>query len=400
MTATRTFILVTVLIDAMGIGLIIPVMPALLQEIGDITLTEAAIWGSVLATAFAAMQFLFGPFVGALSDRFGRRPILLIALLVMALDYIVMALAQVFWLLLLGRIVGGITASTQPVAAAAITDNAPASERAARFGLIGACFGLGFVFGPMLGGFLADLGTRAPFYAAAVLVSANCLLGYFAMPETIADENRRPLTWARCNPLGAFQNVGLNRVMRQLLFVYFLVGIGFYVYPATWSYFTIAQFGWSERTIGISLAVFGISMAIVQARLIRVFLNQLGERKTAVFGIVFNAIAFLVLAFIANGTAAMMFLPFTALGVIVTPALQGIMSRATTEDSQGELQGVLSSTNALASIIALLVLPQVFAVFAHPDAAVQLPGAAFLLAFALMVVCFIVFHRTSPSDET
>ncbi|MEO1026075.1 MAG: TCR/Tet family MFS transporter [Pseudomonadota bacterium] len=395
MNAARTFILVTVVIDAMGIGLILPVMPALLREIGGISLTDAAIWGSVLATAFAVMQFLFGPLIGALSDRYGRRPVLLIALFVMALDYLVMALAQVFWLLLLGRIVGGITASTQPVAAAAITDNAPASEKAARFGLIGASFGLGFVLGPVLGGFLADLGTRAPFYAAAVLVSVNCILGYFVMPETSADENRRPLSLKRCNPLGAFQNVGLNRTMRQLLLVYFLVQVGFYVYPATWSYYTIAQFGWSERTIGISLAVFGISMAFVQARLIRVFLDRLGESGTVKYGIVFNVLAFFVLAFVTNGAFAMAFLPFTALGVIVTPALQGIMSRATAEDSQGELQGVLSSTNALASIVALSIMPQVFAMFARADAPIYLPGAAFLFAMVLMLVCFVVFRRSS-----
>lgn len=400
MNAARTFILATVVIDAMGIGLILPVMPKLLREIGGISLTDAAIWGSVLATAFAIMQFLFGPLVGALSDRFGRRPVLLIALFVMALDYVVMALAQVFWLLLLGRIVGGITASTQPVAAAAITDNAPPSEKAARFGLIGAGFGLGFVLGPALGGFLADLGTRAPFYAAAVLVSANCVLGYFVMPETIADRNRRPLSLARCNPLGAFKNIGLNQRMRQLLLVYFLVQVGFYVYPATWSYYTIAQFGWNERTIGISLAVFGISMAFVQARLIRIFLARLGESGTVAYGIVFNALAFLVLAFITNGTFAMAFLPFTALGVIVTPALQGILSRATSEDSQGELQGVLSSTSALASIIALLVMPQVFAFFARPDATIFLPGAAFLLTMMLMIICFVVFNRSAPNDGT
>ena len=385
------FILMTTMIDSMGIGLIIPVMPALLSEIGDIPLADAALWGGILMTAFAAMQFLFGPVIGALSDRFGRRPILLIALFVMALDYLVMALAQSFWLLLVGRIVGGITAATQATASAFMADISRPEEKAARFGLIGASFGMGFVLGPLLGGMLAEWGTRAPFYAAAALAAINMIFGYFVMPETVTDRTRRPLTLARANPLGAFLNVGLNPAMTRLLLLFFLYQVSFTVYPAIWAFFTEERFGWSAGMIGLSLGAFGVAMALVQGGLIRIFLKRLGDRGTVIYGIVFNFAAFIVLAFLESGTLAMLFIPVTALGAVVTPALQGMMSRATPDDSQGELQGVLSSTGALAMILAPMMMTGVFAVFAAKDAPVYLPGAPFLLSAALMVVCLLVF---------
>lgn len=391
MRLTMTFILMTVVIDAMGIGLIIPVMPALLREIGDISLADAALWGGVLSTVFAVMQFLFGPIVGALSDRFGRRPVLLFSLFIMALDYLVMALAQVFWLLLLGRVIGGITAATQSAASAAMADISEPSEKTARFGLIGAAFGMGFVLGPLLGGLLAEFGTRAPFYAAAGLAALNMTLGYFVMPETVTDATRRPLSWARTNPLGAFRNVGLNPQLRRLLILFFIYQIAFFVYPSVWAYYTTERFGWSERTIGLSLASFGVSIALVQGGLIRLFLRWLGERGTVIYGIIFNGFAFLVLAFVENGTLALLFTPLTALGAVVTPAVQGMMSRQTANDSQGELQGVLSSTGALAMIFSPLLMTWVFSRFAAEDAPIYMPGAPFLLSVALMFVCMAVF---------
>ena len=394
MRLTTTFILMTVVIDSMGIGLILPVMPALLREIGDIPLADAALWGGVLSTVFAVMQFGFGPIVGALSDRFGRRPVLLVSLFVMALDYIVMALAQTFWLLLAGRIVGGITAATQSTASAAMADLSKPEEKAARFGLIGAAFGLGFVFGPLLGGLLAEFGTRAPFYAAAALAGLNMILGYFVMPETVTDANRRPLTRERTDPLGASKNVGLKPELRMLLILFFFYQVAFNVYPATWAYFTTERFGWSERTIGLSLAAFGISMAIVQGGLIRLILRWLGDRGTVIYGLIFNVFAFLVLAFVQNGAIALLFTPLTALGAVVTPAIQGIMSRQTSDDSQGELQGVLASAGALAMIISPLMMTGVFAYFASQEGALYLPGAPFLLSMMLMLVCMVVFRAT------
>ena len=392
MNKTLTFILITLVLDAMGFGLIMPVMPALLREIGDIPLASAALVGGALATVFAVMQFLFGPIVGAVSDRYGRRPVLLISLLVMAVDYVIMALAQTFWLLFVGRIIGGVAAATQSTATAVIADISKPEEKAARFGLVGAAFGVGFVLGPMIGGLLAEFGTRAPFYAAGVLAAINVTFGYFVMPETVTDRTRRPFEWRRANPLGAFKHVGLNPQIRPLLLMFLLYQIAFHVYPAIWSYFGTAQFNWSERTIGLSLAAFGISMALVQGGLIRLILKWFGDQGTVLYGLIFNIFAFLVLAFVTEGWIALLFTPITALGAVVTPALQGILSKMTPDDSQGELQGVLASISALAMIVSPLMMSSVFAKYAAEDAAVYLPGAPFLVSAVLMISCIVVFQ--------
>ena len=391
MRLTLGFILMTVVIDSMGIGLILPVMPALLQEIGGIPLSQAALWGGALTTVFAVMQFFFSPIIGALSDRFGRRPILLTSLFVMALDYLVMAVAQVFWLLFVARMVAGITAATQSAATAAIADISKPEEKAARFGLVGAAFGVGFVLGPMIGGILGEYGTRAPFYAAAALAALNMALGYFVMPETVTDKTRRLLTWARTNPFGAFANVGTNPALKRPLLLFFLYQVAFFVYPAVWAFFTTARFGWSEGMIGASLAAFGVAMALVQGGLIRVILRLLGDKGTVLYGLIFNTFAFLALAFVTNGTLALILTPLTALGAVVTPALQGIMSRQTSDDSQGELQGVLASAGAVATIISPLLMTYVFARFTEDGTAYYLPGAPFLVSMSLMLVCMVVF---------
>ena len=390
------FVLMTTMIDSMGIGLILPVMPALLREIGDIPLSEAALWGGVLATSFAVMQFLFGPVIGALSDRHGRRPVMLWSLLIMAVDYLVMAVAQAFWLLFIGRIVGGIVAATQSTAMAFMADISKPEEKAARFGMIGAAFGIGFVLGPLLGGLLAEFGTRAPFYAAAALAALNLAFGYFVMPETLEEERRRPFEWARGNPLGAFKHVTGNPELRRLLILFFLYQVAFFVYPAVWAYYTEARFGWGPRMIGFSLGAFGIALAIVQGGLIRLILKWLGDRGTVIYGLCFNFFAFLFLAFVESGTAALLFTPLTALGAVVTPAVQGIMSRLTADDSQGELQGVMTSTVALSMIISPLIMTQVFAAFADEGARYVLPGAPFLVSMLLMVACAVVFLARPP----
>lgn len=380
------------MIDAIGISLILPIMPSLLREIGGVPLADAALYGGVLTTIFAVMQFLFGPVLGALSDRFGRRPILLVSLAVMAVDYVIMALAQTFWLLFVGRIIGGITAATPATTAAAMADISKPEERAARFGLFGAAFGVGFILGPPLGGLLADIfGTRAPFYAAAILVSANMVLGYFVMAETVTDLNRRAFSWKRAQPFGAFRNVSINPVMRKLLIVFFLYQIAFFVYPSIWAFFAEERFGWTPRLIGLSLGGFGVMIAIVQGGLIRYILKWLGEKGTVIYGITFNALAFLFLALVTNGTIALLFTPLTALGAVVTPAVQGMMSKQTPDDSQGELQGVLASLNALAMIFAPLIMTGVFAKFAADDAPIYLPGAPFLLSMVLMGACMAVY---------
>ncbi|MBT8409087.1 MAG: TCR/Tet family MFS transporter [Alphaproteobacteria bacterium] len=385
------FILITLCLDAMGIGLILPVMPDLIQEVDGGSLADAALWGGILTTAFAVMQFGLSPLIGSLSDRFGRRPVLLISLLFMALDYLVMAVAGSIWLLLAGRIVGGITASTPSTANAFIADISTPEEKAARFGLAGAAFGVGFVLGPMVGGALAEFGTRAPFFAAAALSAANLVFGYFILPETVTDRIRRPFSWARANPLGAFASVSALPGAFRLVLVFFFYQVAFIVYPAIWAYFGQARFGWGPGMIGLSLASFGVAIAIVQGALIRHVLKFLGERGTVTWGLGFNFCAFLAMALVTSGPLALILTPLTALGAVVTPALQGIMSRTVPDDAQGELQGVLTSAGALAMIISPLVMTSVFSAFTRESAPLFMPGAPFVVSMALMVVCGAIF---------
>ncbi|EEX08279.1 tetracycline resistance protein, class A [Ruegeria lacuscaerulensis ITI-1157] len=388
----------TVMIDAMGIGLIMPIMPQLIVEVQGGSLASAAIWGGILSTAFAAMQFLFGPVLGNLSDAYGRRVVLLVSLLMMALDYVVMAIAGSIWLLLAGRILGGITAATHSTAAAFIADVSKPQEKAANFGLLGAAFGVGFVLGPLMGGLLGEYGTRAPFWAAAVLSVLNFCLGLLVMPETVTKGNRRPFQWRRARPDSALRAIAGLPGIRPLLWVYFLYSVSIYVYPAIWSYFTVERFGWSTQMIGLSLAVYGLGMAAVQGGLIRPATRHLGERRTILLGMVFEIVSFLLLGFLTNGTIALMLIPITALGAMVTPALQAQMSRATPDSQQGELQGVLAALHALSMILSPLVMTAVFAQFAQSDAAIYLPGAPFLLAMGLMLAGFALFLRARASD--
>ena len=391
MRAPVIFIVLTVMLDAMGIGLMVPVMPDLLRELGGGTLAQAAIWGGILTTTYACMQFLFGPVVGGLSDRYGRRPVLLISLVVMSLDYVVMALAGSIWILLAGRVVGGITAATQSTAAAYMADISAPENRAANFGLIGAGFGVGFVLGPLFGGLLAEYGTRAPFWAAAALGACNTLLGWIVLRETVTDTTRRPFSLARANPLGAFRQLGKLPGVRQLLVVFFLYHMAFAVYPSVWSYFGVERFQWTPTMIGLSLAWFGLVMALVQAGLIRLAIARFGERGTVLIGHLFAICAYFALGVITSGTVALILTPLAALAGVIPPALSGIMSRRVADNAQGELQGALTSASSLAMILSPLLMTSTFAAFTDADAAVYLPGAPFLVAMALAALALILF---------
>lgn len=393
------FILITLVINAMGIGLIIPVMPNLILEVRGGSLADAALWGGILSTGFAVMQFLFGPTVGNLSDRFGRRPVLLTSLFVMAVDYLVMALAGSIWLLLLVRLIGGVTAATQSTAAAFMADTTPPDKRGAQFGLVSAAFGVGFILGPVIGGLLGDLGTRAPFYAAAALAAANFVFGCFILPETVTDETRRSFEWRRANPLGALKNISALPGLRRLLMVYFLYQLSFNVYPVIWAYFTQARFDWDTRMIGLSLAAFGISMALVQGGLIRLTLARFGELRTIVAGFIFGIVSFTLMAFVTSGAVALAFTPLAALAAMAAPALQSQMSRQSPADAQGELQGILTSVNALALIVAPMLMTSVFAAATAPGADIYLPGAPFLASLVLAVVGLALF-MTCPHTRS
>ncbi len=389
-----TFILISVMLDSMGIGLIMPVMPDLIQEVEGQGISAAAVWGGILATTFAAMQFLFGPTVGNLSDRYGRRPILIISLVIMAMVYVLMALAQSIELLIIGRIIGGITAATAATSAAYMADISKPEDKAANFGLIGAAFGAGFVLGPMFGGLLAEYGTRAPFWAAAFLAAANAIFGYFVLPETVTDRIRRHFEWRRANPLGAFKNIGDLPGLKRLLLVTFVYTIAFFVFPGVWAYFGAERFGWGPGMIGLSLGLFGIGIAVVQGVLIRPILRRIGERNAVILGLSMDVIAFVALAFVTNGWVALALTPLTALGSMAGPALQGIMSRSASDDQQGELQGTVTSINAVATIIAPLMVTQTFWYFTKDTAPFYLPGAPFLLSAVLTIGCIIVFMQT------
>lgn len=384
-------IITTVTLDAMGVGLIMPVMPALLREVEGGSLAQAAIWGGIMSAAFAVMQFLFGPVIGALSDRWGRRPVLLISLLAMAADYVIMALAGSLWLLLAGRILGGITAATHSTANAYMADISAPHEKAQRFGLLMAGFGVGFVLGPILGGLLAEYGTRAPFWAAGALAFANAALGFAVLQESLPRRRRRRFSWARANPFGAFRAVARLAGVAPLLAVFFLFHVATYVYPTVWAFFLTERFGWGEGTIGLSLGIYGLSYALAMAFLVQPAMARLGPRGTVIFGLGMECITLVLIASLSDGRVLLAMIPIAALGSLAMPALQAAMSDSVSPSAQGELQGLLTSVNALAMACAPVLMTQTFAHFTAAGAPLYLPGAPFLLAAALMVLCLALF---------
>ncbi len=385
------FIMITLLIDSIGIGIIIPVMPDLIQDVKGGDLGNAALWGGLLVTSFALMQFLFGPALGGLSDRFGRRPVLLVSLLVMAIDYVVMGFANTIWLLFIARIVAGIAAATQTTAAAFIADVSSAEEKSQNFGLMGAAFGLGFVIGAMIGGILGEYDPRAPFFAAAAVAGVNLIFGYFVLPETVTDAIRRPFEIKRANPFGAFMAIRKLPNITKLLTVEFFYEFAFLVFPTTWAYFTLERFGWSPLLVGVSLMSFGISIALVQGLLIRWIIPKLGEPNTILLGLGFNLIGFVFLVFNTSGLAALLFTPIIALGAVANPAIIGLMSQTVSDKEQGELQGLIASTRSVAAIFSPLVMTQLFFVFTRPEN-IYVPGAAFALSAGLMIICIAILQ--------
>ncbi|MBY4891480.1 TCR/Tet family MFS transporter [Rhodobacteraceae bacterium N5(2021)] len=385
------FILITVTIDAMGIGLILPVMPALITEVRGADLANAALWGGVLSSTYAVMQFLCSPTLGNLSDRFGRRPILLVSLAVLSADYVVMSLAGTIWLLIIGRIIAGIAAGTHATALAYMADITAPEKRAQNFGLISAGFGMGFVLGPLVAAFLGDIDPRAPFVAAACLAAANFAFGYFILPESLPRNRRRPFQWRRANPAGGLMQISALPGVRLLLVVMLAYQIANFVYPAIWAYYGQAAFGWTSRMVGLSLTVYGVAIAVVQAGLIRLILPRLGLRRTVYWGLVLNSVCLICYGLASDAWMIWVLIPISAMGAVVAPAMQGVMSQAAGADQQGELQGVLASISSLSMILSPLIMTQAFFWFTREGATLWLPGAPFLLAAVLMGAAFAIF---------
>ena len=387
-------ILTTVVLDSMGIGIIIPVMPALFAEVtGTEKISDIAIWGGLLASTFALMQFIFGPILGALSDRYGRKPILLLALFVMAAYYLLMGFAQTLWLLFLGRLIGGITAATHATANAYMADISSPEEKAARFGMLGAGFGLGFVLGPLIGGLLGEWGPRAPFFAAAMLAAANGVLCYFVLEESLKTKNRREFMWYRANPIGAILDLRKFEGIYSLLLVFLLFTIGTSIYAAIWPFFTVERFSWSPGMIGISLTIYGVCFAIVQGVLVRPAIKIWGEKKTIIIGFCFEFSAMVTFAFLTDGKILIILIPLASLGVLAQPAIQAILSKSVGDDRQGAIQGVASSLNAIAMVITPITMTWILAVFSDKTAKYYFPGMPFLFSALMVLLCLFIISR-------
>ncbi|MEK9991944.1 MAG: TCR/Tet family MFS transporter [Paracoccaceae bacterium] len=392
-------IFTTVVLDSMGIGIIIPVMPALFAEVtGSEKISDIAIWGGLLASTFALMQFIFGPILGALSDRYGRKPILLLELLVIAAYYLLMGFAQTLWLLFLGRLIGGITAATHATANAYMADISSPEEKAARFGMLGAGFGLGFVLGPLIGGLLGEWGPRAPFFAAAMLAAANGVLCYFVLKESLKSKNRREFMWYRANPIGAILDLRKFEGIYSLLLVFLLFTIGTSIYAAIWPFFTVERFSWSPGMIGISLTIYGVCFAIVQGVLVRPAIKIWGEKKTIIIGFCFEFSAMVTFAFLTDGKILIILIPLASLGVLAQPAIQAILSKSVGDDRQGAIQGVASSLNAIAMVITPITMTWILAVFSDKTAKYYFPGMPFLFSALMVLLCLFIISRRKQAS--
>ena len=393
------FIFITLLIDVMGWGLIIPVMPKLISQLKGIPVNEASSYGAWLLSAYAITQFVFAPVIGNLSDRFGRRPVLLSSLTGFGIDYIFLALAPTYGWLFVGRIIAGITGASFTTGAAYIADVSTPATRAKNFGLIGAAFGLGFIIGPALGGLLAGWGVRAPFYAAAGLCLLNALYGYFVLPESLSKEKRRRFEWKKANPFGAFQFLKKTPAIGGLAICYFLIYLAAQAVQGNWSYFTIYRFQWNEKMVGISLAVVGLLVGVVQAGLTRVINPKIGNEKSIYLGMLLYALGLILFSVATDGWMMFLFLIPYCLGGIAGPALQSTMAGHIPGNEQGELQGALTGLMSLTTIIGPLMMNNLFNYFTTNKAPVYFPGISFLLGAVFMLLGALIAWKVLTREK-
>ena len=392
--AALGFIFVTLLIDVIGWGIIIPVMPTLIEQLIHGNISQAATYGGLLNASYAVMQLLFAPVLGNLSDRYGRRPVLLFSLFGFSIDYIFQALSTTITWLFIGRVIAGITGSSFTTASAYIADISNEENRAKNFGLIGAAFGMGFIIGPVIGGLLGQYGARVPFYAAAVLCLLNWLYGYFVLPESLDKQHRRPFEWKRANFIGSFKLFERYTSLGPLVISLILIYIAGHAVQSNWNFYTMYKFSWSEKLIGISLGVIGVLVALVQGWLIRYINPKLGNEKSVYVGLGLYAIGMLLFGFANQSWMMFVFCVPYCLGGIAGPALQAIISRQVLPNEQGELQGALTSLMSATSIVGPLIMTNLFYFFTNKNAPVQFAGAPFILGAILMVISTFLARRS------
>ncbi len=389
-SAAIGFIFVTMLIDITGWGIIIPVLPKLIKELIHADISEAAKYGGWLIFAYSITQFVFAPLIGSLSDKYGRRPIILISLFGFALDYLFLSVAPTIAWLFVGRIIAGITGASITTASAYIADISTNENRAKNFGLIGAAFGLGFIIGPVIGGLLGQFGSRVPFYAAAVLCMLNFLYGYFILPESLPQKNRREFSWKRANPIGALLRLRNYPSLLGLIIAIFILYVAAHAVHSNWSFYTIYRFNWDEKMVGISLGIVGLLVGIVQGVLIRWINPKLGNQKSIYLGMFLYALGMFLFAFATESWMMFVFLIPYCLGGIAGPALQAVVSESVLPSEQGEIQGTLTSLMSASAIIGPPLMSNIFYYFTHDEAPFQFPGAPFILAGALMITSALI----------
>ncbi len=390
------------LLDTIGFGLIVPVLPKLLTEITGDPLSRAAIDGGWLAFIYASMQFLCAPILGNLSDRFGRRPVILYAVASLGIDYLIMGFAPTLGWLFLGRAIAGMAGASFTPAYAYVADISPPEQRARNFGVVSAMFGMGFIIGPALGGLLGSLGPRAPFFAAAALSFLNVCYGFFVLPESLPAERRRQFDWRRANPLGTFRQMRRHPALIGLLSALFLWMVANTVFPATWSFFTKFRFGWSEAMIGASLALVGGIMVSSQALVLRLVVPRMGERRAVLLGVILAAVGYAGYASATRGWMMFAWLLTWFFGAIVFPVTNALMSHRVAPEAQGELQGAVAGMFSLSQIIGPPLMSQTFGHFTAPDASPHVPGAAFILASVLawtsLPIYWMATREGAPSE--
>ncbi|EQA38790.1 transporter, major facilitator family protein [Leptospira inadai serovar Lyme str. 10] len=390
-TGALRFILITLLIDFTGFGIIIPVVPKLIEQLIGGDLSQASLHGGWLTFAYAFTQFIFAPILGGLSDRFGRRPVLLASLLGLGIDYVFLAFAPDIWWLFIGRIVAGLTGASFSTATAYIADISTPEKRSQNFGLIGAAFGIGFIIGPVIGGIFSKFGPRAPFLVAAALSLLNWIYGYFVLPESLSKENRREFEWKRANPIGSLVQINkLPGALSGLLLSIALLFIANHSSESTWTYFTMEKFQWNEELVGYSLGVVGITIAFVQGFLLRIIIPKLGQKNAAYLGIFVRIFVSILFALSTQGWMMYALLVPFALSFLATPAIQGYVSNHIPANAQGELQGMMGSIMSLTSIVGPVIMTNLFSYFTKSGSILYFPGAPFIMSSCLAVLSGII----------